>query len=62
MWKYINSKKGTSRIPGKLIQNGLEYDDPQDIVNAFATKFSDTFIAKPDFEITNINTYAEATA
>lgn len=43
LWKYVNMKKGTSRIPGKLSYDGTPYSSPETIVNAFAKKFSATF-------------------
>lgn len=42
-WSYIQSKRQQTRIPAKMSYNGIEYDNPRDIVNTFATFFSDVF-------------------
>ena len=47
-WTYINAKKRKSRIPGKVYKDGISYDNPQAIVDAFATFFESTFINSGD--------------
>ncbi|KAJ3662003.1 hypothetical protein Zmor_006371 [Zophobas morio] len=45
LWSYINTKKGTSRIPGTMENgnNGEKLKDPLAIVNGFASHFSSVF-------------------
>lgn len=40
LWKFLNDRQGKTRIPGKVFSNNAEFDNPQDIVNAFASTFS----------------------
>jgi hypothetical protein len=55
-WSYINSKKGVSRIPGRVTCNGDVFDAPQNIVDAFASFFQSVFIASdPDPLISGVN-------
>lgn len=44
LFKFINHKKGKTRIPGTLIHNNITLESPKDIVNAFADIFSQTQI------------------
>ena len=39
-------KKGTTRIPGKMFDGIKSYDSPRDIVNAFASIVSNTYLPK----------------
>jgi hypothetical protein len=55
-WSNINSKKGVSRIPGRITRNGDVFDAPQNIVDAFASFFQSVFIAAdPDPLISGVN-------
>jgi hypothetical protein len=55
-WSYINSKKGVSRIPGRVTCNGDVFEAPQNIVDAFASFFQSVFIASdPDPLISGVN-------
>ena len=42
-WKFVNDKKGVSRIPSVLHNNDITYETPLDIVNAFADVFSSVY-------------------
>ena len=46
MWNFANSKRGVSRIPGKLNDNNCVYTTPKEIVDAFAQSFS-RFFSEP---------------
>ena len=52
-WKYVNLKQGCSRIPGTVTANDIVYNKPHDIVNAFATVFSDFFTDSSSFDPNN---------
>lgn len=39
-WKFVNDRRASSRIPGHMDLNGIELNEPGDIVNAFALHFS----------------------
>jgi hypothetical protein len=43
-WSYINLKKGGTRIPGRMYSENTWLDDPQNIVDAFASYFKSTFV------------------
>lgn len=43
-WSFINSKKGTSRIPGKMVFRNSELTSPQQIVDAFAEHFKSVYV------------------
>ena len=47
-WSYVQNKKGTSRIPSNLYHNDTSYDNPNDIVNGFASFFSNVYLPKSD--------------
>ena len=52
-WKFAQIKQGTSRIPSKLRNSELvELNSPQDIVNAFASSFSEYFSASSSYNNT----------
>lgn len=53
LWKFINERTGTTRIPGELNDSDDTYSSPQDIVSAFAKIFSDSFVS----EVINEPTY-----
>ncbi|KAK9730237.1 hypothetical protein QE152_g15364 [Popillia japonica] len=40
LWSYVESQKGTSRIPGRMRHGDQELDSPRDIVNSFAEEFA----------------------
>ncbi|KAK9686211.1 hypothetical protein QE152_g37368 [Popillia japonica] len=40
---FVNSKKNSSRIPGKMFYNESELEDPQEIVEAFSRHFSSVY-------------------
>lgn len=42
-WNFVRSKRGISRIPGRMNDSTCEYNEPQTIVNAFANSFSSVF-------------------
>ncbi|KAJ3649111.1 hypothetical protein Zmor_020871 [Zophobas morio] len=43
LWNYLNQRRSSTRIPGR-VHNGLsEYTDPQTIVNGFAENFSKSY-------------------
>ncbi|KAJ3661897.1 hypothetical protein Zmor_006273 [Zophobas morio] len=42
-WSYVATKKGRTRIPGRMIYNGQPISTPRDIVNSFADCFSSLF-------------------
>lgn len=46
LWNFANSKRGVSRIPGKLNDNNCVYTTPKEIVDAFAQSFS-RFFSEP---------------
>ncbi|KAK9674978.1 hypothetical protein QE152_g40734 [Popillia japonica] len=39
-WKFVNDRRASSRIPGHMDLNGIELNEPGDIVNGFALHFS----------------------
>jgi hypothetical protein len=43
-WSYINLKKGGTRIPDRMYSENTLLDDPQNIVDAFASYFKSTFV------------------
>ena len=43
-WSYVNSKKGNSRIPGRMFTGDDQFESPQEIVDAFASYFSSVYI------------------
>ena len=43
-WSYITSRKGSTRIPGRMTYNDRLLSTSRDIVNAFAEHFSGVFI------------------
>lgn len=45
-WSFVQSKKGTSRIPGEMHMDDNVLTSPQAIVDAFATFFSDVYQAR----------------
>lgn len=53
-WSYINHKKQSTRIPGKMYWNNILYDSPDTIVNAFSTYFSSMYLAPTN---NNVNTH-----
>lgn len=42
-WNFINSKKGITRIPGKITFDDITYNTPTEIVNAFKNYFNTVF-------------------
>ncbi|KAK9745873.1 hypothetical protein QE152_g6554 [Popillia japonica] len=40
LWSYVESQKGTSRIPGRMRHGDQELDNPRDTVNSFAEEFA----------------------
>ncbi|KAK9721974.1 hypothetical protein QE152_g19895 [Popillia japonica] len=42
-WRFINSHKSSSRIPGNMVLEGVELLQPQDIVNSLGYQFSRVF-------------------
>lgn len=57
LWRYIDQKRGSSRIPGILYHNDSVLDNPQDIVNSFAQLFSETYITDDAVPQTSHFTY-----
>ena len=53
-WKYVHLQKGTTRIPGRLVDEDKQFEDPQEIVNAFAKRFSDVFRPKTIIGISDV--------
>ncbi|XP_063924610.1 uncharacterized protein LOC135138559 [Zophobas morio] len=53
-WKYVHLQKGTTRIPGRLVYEDKQFEDPQEIVNAFAERFSDVFRPKTIIGISDV--------
>mgnify|MGYP005980603449 CR=1 FL=1 len=43
-WGFIQSKKGTSRIPSTMKYNNCNFDDPNLIVDAFADYFNSVYV------------------
>lgn len=39
-WRFVNSKKNTSRIPAKVFDSNSEYEKPDDVASAFASQYS----------------------
>lgn len=39
-WEFIRQKKNSSRIPGYMCDEDMDYTKPDEIVNAFASEFS----------------------
>lgn len=56
-WSYINNKKRSTRIPGKMYFNNDSYDSPEAIVNAFSNYFSSVYPTPTD---SNSNSITEA--
>ena len=40
IWGFVNQRRGASRIPGVMMNDGVELDSPQDVVDAFAEMFA----------------------
>ncbi|XP_063932658.1 uncharacterized protein LOC135144566 [Zophobas morio] len=51
LWSYIDVKKKTSRIPGKMSFNSQEYLRPTDIVNAFAKYFNEVYVSNGNSKV-----------
>jgi len=43
-WRYVNSKRRTTRLPGVMFLNGENISDPQSIVNSFADFFASFYL------------------
>ena len=50
-WKYIQSKKGTSRIPGKMTYEGKNFENPRQIVDICADHFASICVDKTNVKI-----------
>ncbi|KAJ8976799.1 hypothetical protein NQ317_004349 [Molorchus minor] len=53
-WSFVNSKNGTSRIPGKVTYQNTTYENPQDIVNAFGNYFKSVYISPENNDANNV--------
>lgn len=42
-WSFVNNKKGKSRIDNKMNYNGVSLDTPENILNAFADFFAQSY-------------------
>lgn len=42
-WSFINQKRSSTRIPGKMTFNGINYQNPQEIINCFASYFKSVY-------------------
>ena len=49
-WNFINSKKGITRIPGKIILDDVSFNTPVGIVNAFKNYFNSVYQNSTVFE------------
>ena len=47
-WSFMNQKRKTSSIPGRMVINDNVVTDPQTIVNAFAVQFASAFYNDSD--------------
>ena len=47
-WRYIHQKRNKSRIPCSMTLNGVSFDFPGDILNAFADYFSSVYVVSRD--------------
>lgn len=47
-WSYINNKKGTTTIPGKMYTSGNEIENPQNIVDHFSQFFRSVYLPLSD--------------
>lgn len=54
-WSYVQNKRGTSRIPGKINFNNNTFEDPNDIVNAYAQYFKSVFEKPKDIPYNHLN-------
>ncbi|KAJ8949067.1 hypothetical protein NQ318_016969 [Aromia moschata] len=54
LWNYIQSKKGHTRIPGKLVNENLVFDTPQSIVDGFSDYFGSVYIQSAVCDITGV--------
>ncbi|XP_063907433.1 uncharacterized protein LOC135125706 [Zophobas morio] len=54
IFNHTHMKKGTTRIPGKMFDGIKSYDSSQDIVDAFASIFSNTYFPKIDVSAQDI--------
>ena len=43
IFKYLQLKQGTTRIPGKMYQDDVSFETPEEIVNGFAQVFSSIY-------------------
>ena len=56
LWNYINARKGTTRIPGRMVYKDTEYTAAHDIANAFSSYFSSVYL-KPSPRDTQTEAY-----
>ncbi|XP_063923053.1 uncharacterized protein LOC135137360 [Zophobas morio] len=49
IFKYLQMKRGTTRIPGKMYQENLSFETPYQIVNGFAQVFSDIYLPSSSY-------------
>lgn len=52
-WKYINSKRNISRLPGHMCFNDKILKTPKDILNAFAVNFKSVYVCDNDTQNSN---------
>ena len=50
IWKFINQRRNTSRVPLNMHLNGVAVDHPAKIVETFATHFSQSFCSNNNIE------------
>jgi len=50
-WKFVNSKRSSSRIPGEMYLNNSSLNDPQSIVDGFAKYFAKVYLPPSSVDI-----------
>ncbi|KAJ3666977.1 hypothetical protein Zmor_002391 [Zophobas morio] len=56
VYKYVQMKKGITRIPGIMYHENLAYESPQEIINAFASSFSGIFTSGSNVDYEDVHT------
>ncbi|KAJ3660858.1 hypothetical protein Zmor_005287 [Zophobas morio] len=56
-WRFIRLKNKDTRIPGVMKHNNDSYDDPQQIVNLFASEFSKIFASSSSYKPVDVHSY-----
>ncbi|KAK9679781.1 hypothetical protein QE152_g39721 [Popillia japonica] len=51
LWKFLSDKRKSTGIPGQMIVNDSELNDPSEIVNSFAATFADGYSTREEFSL-----------